>query len=642
MRQPTTFETKEEGTEALNALFFGGGPVLSNGSSSAVAGYRSESTKRPLKASLALSTSLADLTFDEPAGSARTPPQLAYERQQSFVQPRPKATSRHTTGIIALLENDNPVASPPPAKSQRRKAREGPREGGSLLSTFDQLLGSAPLVVPAPPSRPSSSPAQSILFADSDPPPEAEGFGLTHVLTDVERGETERREKHFALLRALQGVPTPPPTQTPAVRDQLRTLFKGPRRPKSPSFVADFDASGWPVSSPGVSIDLGEPFDPEERTFEMRRSWSPEPSGEAERTRWSPGMDGGHLAPAWRADYGAESRLPFPGDASPLPLTTYVPPTDFKTHQDGTAVLSPPLSPRRSDGSRRKASSHDSPATEVAPTDARARASASLLTILNGTGGPPKPVQLERRASFVQRRPSFGQEEQRASFREEEGQRSRSPEWASQQQPERSMPYPPLPPLPQVNYYPQQPFPLPPSSFPLQPHQQPPFPTSQPPPFVPQYALPPMFPGFGPRFQQPFPPQLQQPFQPYPPPPFGQQHPFSQPPLSFAHSPSTFQPSHSFAPPFGYAPFPPPNGAPFPAMNGAPFAPPNGAPFSPPALQNGGGASQGFQPFSPLQPARQEGGRLGFGERAEGVGQASQLLDLFNVKPPVGTTGRVR
>lgn len=625
MRRPATFETKEEGTEALNALFFGGGPALSNGSSSAVAGYRSESTERPLNASLALSTSLADLTFDEPAGSARTPPQLAYERQQSFVQPRPKATSRHTTGIIALLENDNPVASPPPAKPRRRKAKGGPREGGSLLSTFDQLLTSAPTATfppPHAPSRQTSSPAQSILFADSDPPPEAEGFGLTHVLTDVERGETERREKHFALLRALEGVPTPPPMQTPAVPDNIRTLFKGPRRPESPSFVADLDANGWPVSSPGISIELGEPFEEEERT---RRSWSPEGTAEEERRRWSPGVGTrveGHLEPAWRGEYGGpEAKLPFPGESSPLPLAT-----DLRTHRDRSFGLSPPLSPRR------EASEHDSPGREAAPTSVRAQASASLLTILNGTEGS-KPVPLERRASFVERRPSFGQqEERRPSFREEGGQRSRSPEWAtpSTQQPERSMPYPPPPPIPQANYYPPQPFPS-------QQHQQQPFLPPQQQPFPSQFALPPMYPGFDPRFQQPFPPQHQQPFQPYPSPPFGQQQPFSQPPPNqqhFAHSPSTFQPPQPFAPPFGYAPFPQTNGAPFPPTNGAPFPPPNGA-GGPPRQEQ-----QAFQPFSPLQQAQQR--QQGFGAGGEGVGQASQLLDLFNAKPPMGTTGRVR
>ena len=224
------FGTAQEGTDALKAFFFGGDPGVQSASQSEVSDAEGgEGSIFDYDAPQHLSESPAqhsplpighlDLSS---SSSNNTPPQLAYERQSSFVQPRPKPTPQHTSTLLALLTDKNPQPSPPPPTKlptgkrrtsgrQPKSPQEGPREGAGLL---DILNGRPPL-----PSSSSSTSATtlhgqghhdpSILFANSAPPAEAAGFfdpSSPHVLTDAERGGQEREEKREALMRALGSV----------------------------------------------------------------------------------------------------------------------------------------------------------------------------------------------------------------------------------------------------------------------------------------------------------------------------------------------------------------------------------------------------------------------------------------------------
>ncbi|GAA5965578.1 hypothetical protein JCM21900_005163 [Sporobolomyces salmonicolor] len=377
---PQTFETTRQGTAALQALFFGSPPAA-----------------EPLPLS---PPSKPSSSFE----AASTPPHVAYERQSTFLQPKPKASSQRTK-LLELLSD--PAASPPPPLLPAHGP--GPRlpvrtdGSGSLLGLLNSVHlssdGSAAALTPrrALSSRPAStassaSQPHSILFADSQPPPEAAGFGFTHVPVEHERDEDERQEKHNALLRALFTVatrspPTPPPAHhteldyeeqgrrgggvqrsTPS---ELQELFKGPprRRASTPLSVhgGQTDAHGWPVVSrdeSGVADDaawkhdldgLRRRFSPS--AFEAADAWRPEPHAHATLATTS------HL----------DSMRPNEQLPSPMSLAR-VPPSPSGIHS---------LSDRTSESSGRPA-----------PTPG-----GSLLSILNGAGGERGPPEGQSPAS---------------------------------------------------------------------------------------------------------------------------------------------------------------------------------------------------------------------------------------------------
>ncbi|KAI5481842.1 hypothetical protein MNV49_000119 [Pseudohyphozyma bogoriensis] len=283
LRRPTQFTTTEEGTEALNAFFFGGNPGQ-DGARRENLGPELEFGRHAFE-----DPNLEAFLDQDETTSAQTPPEVAYKRQTSFFQPKPKATPDQTNKLLALLTNNNPVASPPPQKPARRGSRpaadSGPRAGGSLLNLLLGTASASDHTTPHPSSTaisdpalsPSPGPAESILFADSAPPPEAEGFGEVAVRSEAERSESERKEKHDALLRALNSVTMqspprfdpplaspPPPPQIVAPQPNpnanvLLSLFNPRGSSNPPLSPPNFDRQDWaPSASPQMQAALEE------------------------------------------------------------------------------------------------------------------------------------------------------------------------------------------------------------------------------------------------------------------------------------------------------------------------------------------------------------------------------------------------
>lgn len=529
VRRPT-FSDAKSGTEALNAFFFGGSsapPQTTSQFSLPVDILRHDSPDLPDP------RTAINLANRDEYSAGSTPPQLAYERQSSFAQPRPKATTQHTNTLLALLTNQNPVASPPPPKVTRRQPSnssaehiEGPTEGGGLLDIFKTgsrsnlaAYSSANLLTsPSPFGERSTTTvtsnssleggvAPSILFADSAPPIEAEGFGTTHVLTEAERGETEMEEKRTALMRALFSVQskTPPPAEsglvgTPVRREEgssaegMRALFgsgrSSGREQEEEEPRQGRDELGWPNVAPSRQEDV--------ELDGMRRLRI---DGE-ETSFGSPPSQG-----AWP---GSQPALPFPGEVSPLVAAT-------RLQSDGQQVRMMKSANQLGGGG----------------------GGSNLLSILNGAGAGPSNGS-SNKSSHSQSSPS--------TYSPQSAQQNLPPPHAhSNGQPTSYLPSPP---------HPSQPLPFPPQYAPNYPQQQQhPQQIPYPPQHLPPGSLPyPSQPPFG----YPSHPQAQ----PLPFSPFGNAPP-GYPTALPTSGPSFLPPPQGFAPAFppGYYP-PPPQFAP--------------------------------------------------------------------------------
>ncbi|SCV74759.1 BQ2448_7788 [Microbotryum intermedium] len=274
------FETTQEATDALNAFFFGGSPPK-------------ESTVLPPPPSLELPpfqsvSQPAESRIDSPNLSSRervssagtTLPHVAYERQSSFVQPKPQTSTHQTDNLLALLASQTSPPPPPPAKQplplpNKMNLLGFLRNQGQPRSVSSPNPISDPTSSAPSPLRPSASP--SMLFDNSQPPPEAKGFGVEHVATHAERGQAERQEKRNALLRALSSVaaapavhqsPTTPSSATRSIgvtSGSVRALFNSGSPSRQSSTVAppvvssslanlslqdhDLDQRGWPITA---------------------------------------------------------------------------------------------------------------------------------------------------------------------------------------------------------------------------------------------------------------------------------------------------------------------------------------------------------------------------------------------------------
>ncbi|ORY82954.1 hypothetical protein BCR35DRAFT_303610 [Leucosporidium creatinivorum] len=701
-RRLQQFETKEEGTEALKAFFFGGGEPASaveGGFSSAEGEISGSGTLYDYPTPLDTHDSLHSPDLPDPrnhlarnndvvVGAGGTPPQVAYERQSSFVQPRPKPTPQHTSTLLALLTDKNPVASPPPAKAPRRSSRHskeqspsslshppmqppppptGPTDGGSLLSI---LRGG-----PQPSSYPSPPAAPSILFADSAPPPEAAGFGTTHVLTEAERGDSEREEKKMALMRALFSVAnssrTPPPPSsaraTPAgvgmAKEEVRALFQGKPLEVDGLGAREVDENGWPLphhperrnDDPSFRLELDGLRRRHEESFTSPSGSAFSPTTEhatptAERWRVE-ALEQDHSLPAdggvgggqngLLGGYAGYGRLPFPGEQSPLPAQAVAGLAQrvSEVHLGGGGAIESDLSSRSSGEEGRR-------------EPGRAAASASLLSILN------KPVNKSTVNLGLHKQPSFSSASAAGMSSSAYSHSPHNDEYSQQSSavqlplhaPVQNSPLAPQPP----------PLPQPPQR-----QQQPPF------------ACPPISAAYPPSHHQGPPPPPQQPFYSQPPPQLGfhpQQLAFSNgalPPPPQGSGPPQLVP---IALPMGYAgvpmgmrglPFPPPQPG-FPPFAGAPqgFAPPQGQgqqgqgffaspplqhqqpPFPPPHLQQQQPPfppqqqlQQGFPPFPPSAQAPLPPPQAGPPPPQQQHSNANQLLGLFNAKPAASRVG---
>ncbi|BGP43747.1 mRNA-decapping enzyme subunit 2 [Rhodotorula kratochvilovae] len=183
--QRAAWETMQQGTDALQALFFGAED----------AAPAAPVPMRPLPVPTQQLAS-ATPTGSSPSGAATataTPPQLAYERQQSFLQPVPKPSNQQSK-LLELL-GGAPLAPTPP-----------PPQQAQLVGRLDSLsLASPSPLAYVPPAHAPLSPA-TVAAAQPAPP---QPFGALQA--------DQKREKHDALLRALLSVAAKSPPRAPPV-----------------------------------------------------------------------------------------------------------------------------------------------------------------------------------------------------------------------------------------------------------------------------------------------------------------------------------------------------------------------------------------------------------------------------------------
>ncbi|KDE04713.1 hypothetical protein MVLG_04852 [Microbotryum lychnidis-dioicae p1A1 Lamole] len=408
------FESTQEATDALNAFFFGGSPPKE----SAV----QHQPPLPLPSAFPpfqSNAQSAEVREDSPGLSTRerfssagtTLPHVAYERQSSFVQPKPQTSIHQTDKLLALLASQTSPPPPPPAKPPLSLPNNKMNLLGILRGQGQSRSVSSPKPSPnllpdaSSPLRTNASP--SMLFDNSQPPPEAKGFGVEHVATHAERGQAERQEKRNALLRALSSVASAPvghhPPTTPSSTG-VRALFNsaspsrrstGVTPPVVSSSLAnlslqddDLDQRGWPITATekqltAARIGLGRqgtlmPLEPEESGEER---WSSSAGSQARNTKQAfDELD------AARDDWIEQGR-PVGGVHSPWSKQHAVLHESMPSIEHHSASLPLPLESRlshhsgSSDGSRR--------AVSTLHTAISASKGVNLLSILNGKAPTP-------------------------------------------------------------------------------------------------------------------------------------------------------------------------------------------------------------------------------------------------------------
>ncbi|GAA5870946.1 hypothetical protein JCM8547_000038 [Rhodosporidiobolus lusitaniae] len=328
-----TWETAQQGTEALQALFFGSSPSASFQPQPILPSQPSSSLPRPALSSLQPPAPPSISSSPSPAtlAATATPPQVAYERQQSFLQPRAQQSRERMGQQARLLEllcgiagggeaeagEVGGLSSPPPLaldSAAGQGGSGGPGEGSLLgllngmslnasggggggsghASVSPQPPGSYPtaqqqqhyyqqqqqqqqaLLFGAPPSLPSASHPSSLhhafapsSFLSSDPSiPEPEPEPESYASL----AEEEKREKHNALLRALFSVPAKPvPPPLLETSEAEGTEGGTPRSHRSEEIEALFGTSG--SSRGGATTAGGSASDGRRRTGGQGGVW---------------------------------------------------------------------------------------------------------------------------------------------------------------------------------------------------------------------------------------------------------------------------------------------------------------------------------------------------------------------------------
>lgn len=200
-KRPQRFDSTEEGTMALNAFFFGGDP--SNVQSP-------QTVNEPLPSQESPAIPRPDPPSYPSTSHNSTPPHIAYERQQSFLHPRPKPTTQHTMSLLALLTNQNPATTPPPPapNASKTSGRADPGQPNAKNTDLLAILrGDAQSSHrPTQQYQPGAVQSHSMLSNDSEAPREVDRSGITRLPLDDQREDADREEKRNALMQALFSV----------------------------------------------------------------------------------------------------------------------------------------------------------------------------------------------------------------------------------------------------------------------------------------------------------------------------------------------------------------------------------------------------------------------------------------------------
>lgn len=183
------FASVEQGTLALQAFFFGAvrsTPQVDHDDRFVSAPGTDEDDPIELKGALP-----GYRTVTPPRHPPKVAPLVAFERQQPLLQPTPKGG--HTANLLlALLTNQDPVASPPPTPNEQVRLPAAPGLS-TLLSSLNGLL--------AP---------QTQQHASAPQPPPFPAFHAAPASTQ-EQEDFARVQKRSALLSALIDLPVAAP-----------------------------------------------------------------------------------------------------------------------------------------------------------------------------------------------------------------------------------------------------------------------------------------------------------------------------------------------------------------------------------------------------------------------------------------------
>ncbi|GAA5895645.1 hypothetical protein JCM8208_005289 [Rhodotorula glutinis] len=324
-QQRSPWETMQQGTDALQALFFG----------ATDSPPAPPPPIRPLPVPTQQHATPVPSTSSGAGTVTATPPHVAYERQQSFLQPVPKPSNQQSKLLELLGGAPSGAPTPPPPPPPQPQYHQPPQQYPQ--HTFATRLESLTLATPSPlaylptassSSAPAHMPLSPATVAAAQPaPPQA--FAALE--------DDQKREKHDALLRALLSVAAKSPPRAPAQNLPLEVEqdMATPAPTMSKGSLLSILNGGGQAAAPAPAPALG-PKDPLQVLREYRAAQQGAHDGS------SVDMPAPHRAP---------SPLPLPGSAAPhvvalhhpqpipppaqQPVSTYSSPTV-------TAAVAPP------------------------------------------------------------------------------------------------------------------------------------------------------------------------------------------------------------------------------------------------------------------------------------------------------------
>ncbi|BGP27904.1 mRNA-decapping enzyme subunit 2 [Rhodotorula toruloides] len=316
------WETTQQGTQALEALFFGSPPQSQRpplpSHEPPQPHFPSANDDTPPLRPLPVPTTQPVYASSGSVNSffTATPPQVAYERQQSFVQPKPKSSSNQQARLLELFSGQG--GTPPPHAQQP----QGSYAQGNLVGMLEGMALASPSPLPplastshptfrqqqtpsdmqqehdlsqAPQFPPHAHPelyhhaaspltAHASLLFSAQPPPETLSAPPRAPITVTELEESQRKEKHDALLRALLTVAAKSPPRkvdleleqsssfTNCTRgsgyrgtpEDVERLFRPAAGASSSAPLAGqaVDYNGWPLPTPPASSQPPPPPQP--------------------------------------------------------------------------------------------------------------------------------------------------------------------------------------------------------------------------------------------------------------------------------------------------------------------------------------------------------------------------------------------
>ncbi|BGO95925.1 hypothetical protein NBRC10512_005490 [Rhodotorula toruloides] len=315
------WETTQQGTQALEALFFGSPPQTDPPPLPPLQppqphfAFENDHTPplRPLPVPTTQPAYASSGSVNSPITA--TPPHVAYERQQSFVQPKPKSSNNQQARLLELFSGQGATPPPPAQPSQDSHSQ------GNLVGMLEGMALASPS--PLPPLASTSHPAfqhqqaqaypsqqhvhlqspqnphharsqhhhhaspltahASLLFS-AQPPPETLSHPPRAPITVTELEESQRKEKHDALLRALLTVAAKSPPRKADLEleqsssfpngasssgyrstpEDVERLFRPNTGPSSdaPAARQALDHNGWPLPTPPASSQPPPPPQP--------------------------------------------------------------------------------------------------------------------------------------------------------------------------------------------------------------------------------------------------------------------------------------------------------------------------------------------------------------------------------------------